>query len=456
MDVLHEVGQVVRICQESPDEDGALAGVCGSVRERLGAATVLVWDGTPPGVALAAAGSAATSSCAAAQRAVDTGLCIPPTRSGAYYEAAAPVVYAGAPIGALAARWTIDATIDPARATPLLVAAATACAPTVRLALDRRRTPPVPARPGDVLILGVSPAIEEIRRAITRAAMAPFAVLIEGESGAGKELVARAIHAQSPRRDRRFCALNCAALSDDLIEAELFGHAKGSFTGALTERIGLFEEANAGTLFLDEVGELAPRAQAKLLRAIQEGEIRRVGENFPRRVDVRLVTATNRSLADEVAASRFRHDLLYRLDVLRIRVPALRERLDDIAVLAAHFWNQATARLGCRALLDGDTLSALVRYDWPGNVRELQNVIAALAVRAPRRGRVGPALLPESVARADPSPQAATLDGARRSFEARFVRAALARAGGHRGRAAAELGLTRQGLTKLMARLGIP
>ena len=248
--------------------------------------------------------------------------------------------------------------------------------------------------------------------------------------------------------------MNCAALPDDLIEAELFGHARGSFTGAISDRAGVFEEAHGGTLFLDEVGELSPRAQAKLLRVIQEGELRRVGETISRRVDVRIVSATNRDLRQDVAAGRFRLDLLYRLDVIRMTVPPLRDRREDIAVLAEHFWRDASARMGSRATLNAATIAALARYDWPGNVRELQNVLAALAVRSPKRGVVPPAALPPQFAIAE-SPDSWRLEEARRTFEERFIRAALVRSGGHRGRAAAELGLTRQGLTKLMTRLGI-
>ena len=341
-------------------------------------------------------------------------------------------------------------------------------------------------------LLGISTAIETLRHTITRVAAAPFHVLIEGESGSGKELVARALHQHGPRRHRRFCAVNCAALTDELLEAELFGHTRGAFTGALTERAGLFEEADGGTLFLDEIGELSPRGQAKLLRAIQDGETRRIGENLPRRVDTRIVAATNRALRDEAAAGRFRGDLLYRLDVIRITVPPLRARPEDVLVLARAFWDEAVARLGSRATLDPGTLAALARYHWPGNVRELHNAIMALAVHAPRRGRVTPSQLPATFRLRVRDPAASpgaidetgdgsnsgrgaandgvaacdrperelqeiegTLEDAKRAFESRYIRAALTRAGGSQSRAARNLGLTRQGLAKLIARLGL-
>jgi transcriptional regulator with PAS, ATPase and Fis domain len=303
-------------------------------------------------------------------------------------------------------------------------------------------------------LIGSSAAMTELRRAVRRAAAAPFSVLIDGESGSGKELVARAIHQLGPRRDRRFCDVNCAALPDDLLESELFGHVRGAFTGAIADRPGLFEEANGGTLFLDELPDLSCRGQAKVLRAIQQQEVRRVGESFSRPVDVRLVTAANRDMHQEAAAGRFRHDLLYRLDVIRIRIPPLRERAADVPLLAEHFWRAAAARVGTAATLTHGVHAALSRYHWPGNVRELQNAVAALAVAAPARGRVRESLLPAAItgAAAICSPR---LDEARTQFERRFVEAALARAAGNRSRAAAELGLSRQGLLKLMARLGI-
>jgi len=267
--------------------------------------------------------------------------------------------------------------------------------------------------------------------------------------------VARALHRLSPRGHRRFAAVNCASFPDDLLEAELFGHTKGAFTGALSERIGLFEEADGGTLFLDEVGELSMRAQAKLLRVLQEGEVRRVGENVSRRFDARIVAATNRALTREVDAGRFRADLRYRLQVVHIVVPPLRERREDIAPLASRFWIEAAARVGSRATMAPALVSALARYDWPGNVRELQNVVATLLVHAPSRGRVGDDALPEAIRASSSSTPTATLDAARKRFESAFVRDALVRSGWRRTDAARELGLSRQGLVKVMARLGI-
>jgi anaerobic nitric oxide reductase transcription regulator len=236
----------------------------------------------------------------------------------------------------------------------------------------------------------------------------------------------------------------------------LFGHARGAFTGAAAERPGIFEEAHTGTLFLDEVGELSPRAQAKLLRVLQEGEVRRLGENAPRRIDVRIVSATNRNLRQETAVGRFRLDLLYRLDVIRIAIPPLRTRSDDVPVLVERFWRDATASIGSRAVLSDAAIVALARHHWPGNVRELQNVLASLAVRTPRRGVVPVTALPPGFAELERSDERIyRLAAARRVFDAQFVRAALVRTGGHRCKAARQLGLTRQGLAKLLTRLGI-
>jgi DNA-binding NtrC family response regulator len=446
-----DVVDILRLCQSSDEDAQVLTKVCALLRGRLRAAAVafLVAErGTL--VPLAGDGSNRLNSDIAA-RAIAAGQQIAPHTCRHDVEAAVPIRCGGDTQGALVIRWPIGAAPDRGRTAVLLTTAAVAAGPVVASALARR-TERQYRHAGE--LLGASAAMEQVRRSVERAAAAPFAVLVEGESGSGKELVARALHRRSPRRERAFCTVNCAALPDDLVEAELFGHARGAFTGAVSDRPGVFEEAHTGTLFLDEVGELSLRAQAKLLRTIQDGELRRVGENVPRRVDVRIVSATNRDLRMEVGSGRFRHDLLYRLDVVRIAIPPLRERRDDIAILVERFWRDAIERVGSRAVLSTAVVAALARYDWPGNVRELQNVLAALAVRSPKRGVLAPEALPPVFGAAGPD-QTWRLEDARRTFEQHFVRAALVRTGGHRTRAAEELGVTRQGLTKLLTRLGI-
>jgi DNA-binding NtrC family response regulator len=439
--------EIVTSCQSALEGNGVLESVIRKLKQQLNAVAVACVSAD--GRTICSDGGRVTTRIAERVLAAQT---IVPHSCDGHIEGGATVVYAGETIAALLARWAPGGpTDDIDRSAAILTLAAAAVAPAVAEALSdlRRRA----ATPQDD-ILGRTEAVEKVRRLIEQAAAAPYPILIEGESGSGKELIARAIHRHSPRRERAFCALNCAALPDDLVESELFGHARGAFTGAAVERAGVFEEAHAGTLFLDEVGELSARAQAKLLRTIQEGEVRRVGENVARRVDLRIVAATNRNLRDEVGAGRFRQDLLFRLDVIRIALPPLRDRREDIAEMVEHFWRQAMIRLASKAVLAPLTIAALTRYHWPGNVRELQNVLAALAVRSPKRGLVPPTALPphfHDIAAVD----GYRLEPARRLFEERFVRAALARSGGHRPQAARELGVTRQGLVKLMARLGI-
>lgn len=431
------------------DEAEALTRAAASIRKHAHALSVGIFGCASGGARLF--GSSGSCSPALALRSFNAGISIGPEPSNGWVEAAMPIRYLGRFIGALTIRWTADGPQQADRATAFGLAAAAACAPLVYVMLERQSGPARDDASFD--LVGVSAAIHDVRKAIARAANAPFTVLIEGESGSGKELVARAIHRAGCRRERRFCAINCAAMPEDLIDTELFGHAKGAFTGAASERLGLFESADGGTVFLDEVGELSPRAQAKVLRVLQEGEVRRIGENVCRPFDARLVTATNRSLHAEAGAGRFRQDLLYRLDVIRIHVPPLRQRIEDIPLLAARFWNEAAARISSRAVLGQSALSALARYDWPGNVRELQNVLTALVVAAPPRGVVGASGMPAAIARVAPPASYESLENARFQFEQRFVRAALARAAGHRGQTAAALGLSRQGLAKLMQRL---
>ena len=446
-DVLVEVVRAV----ETASRGSAPAHICRVLREQLQAQAVAAYRlGSPPS-RVAAAGEADRRLPEPLQAVVEAGRVVPLAAAGRRIHTAVPVQWGTQPVGALVVRWAFPpAQVD----RPVAVARVAAAFLELDFQEHRTAAADVPDS-GDLPgLLGRSAEMSALRAAIARAADAPYPVLIEGETGTGKELVARALHQLGPRRARAFLAVNCAALTDELFEAELFGHSRGAFTGAVSERVGLLEAADGGTLFLDEVGELSARAQAKLLRVVQEGEIRRVGENTVRSVDVRLLAATNRSLAAEAAAGRFRQDLLFRLAVVCLPIPPLRDRGGDVELLARHFWAAAQGRTGKRTTLGAEALAALRRYHWPGNVRELQNVTARLVVGAARRGRVGPEALPDAIrACADAVPE--TLADARLAFERRFVRSALARNGGRPGAAAEELGLSRQGLSKLLKRIAL-
>jgi two-component system response regulator HydG len=247
-------------------------------------------------------------------------------------------------------------------------------------------------------IIGNAPAMQEIFKTVAQVAGSRASILIAGESGTGKELIAAAIHQRSPRSKGPFVKLHCAALAETLLESELFGHERGSFTGAAGRREGRFQQAHGGTLFLDEIGEISPSIQVKLLRFLQEHEFERVGGNETVRVDVRVIAATNRDLKAEVAAGRFREDLYYRLNVITLRMPALRERPTDVPLLATHFLRKYSAEN--ERQLEGFTdeaLACLSGYGWPGNVRELENVIERAVVLSTGK-RVGPAELPAHLA----------------------------------------------------------
>jgi DNA-binding NtrC family response regulator len=442
---------LVHLAYEQDDDRTAIAALFEWIAARLQASRVdLVSNDAGPATVVISVGAGVPTRLGA--RVLESGLTIGPEPADPGRELGVPVRLGSRLVGAIALRWPVDRA-HPAGTLDLAALAAAVAAPRVEALIAAAREV-AQASTAVPELVGVSAGIDQVRRAAARAALSPFAVLIEGESGVGKELVARAVHQLSPRRDRRFCDLNCAALPDDLFESELFGHSRGAFTGAVAERAGLFEEADGGTLFLDELADLSPRAQAKLLRVIQQHEVRRIGEGFSRPVDVRIVAAVNRDMQAEVREGRFRQDLLYRVDVVRIRIPPLRERPEDIPVLAAHFWRAAAGRVGTRASLTHGVLAALSRYPWPGNVRELQNVMAALAVAAPAHGRIRPSLLPPAIA-GTPTAGSPRLADARAAFERRFIQMALARAAGSRTRAARDLGVSRQGLLKLMARLGI-
>ncbi|TMQ57467.1 MAG: sigma-54-dependent Fis family transcriptional regulator [Candidatus Eisenbacteria bacterium] len=322
---------------------------------------------------------------------------------------------------------------------------------TLMLAAETRRLRAAWANP----IVGRSKAVQHLLREIERAGPAPARVLIEGEHGTGKELVARALHAASPRREMPFVAVNCAAIPDDLIESELFGHERGAFTGATQARRGRFEEAHGGTLFLDEVGDLTPRAQTKLLRVLQEGELSRLGGNRTIRVDVRVIAATNRDLAKAVQAERFREDLYFRIAVIPISVPALRERADDIPLLVEHFVAQVARETGRRPKkFAPGALEALARHSFPGNIRELRNLVERLVIMSPG-AIVGAEDMAAVLPRAERAPESpARISEAVQDFERRQIEEALAAEGGNMTRAAARLGLERSHLYKKLKKLG--
>jgi anaerobic nitric oxide reductase transcription regulator len=328
-------------------------------------------------------------------------------------------------------------------------------------------------RHGAVLI-GSSPAMVRVRRELELIARAELPVLVTGETGVGKELVVRSLHAASRRAEQPLVYLNCAALPETLAESELFGHVRGAFTGAERDRIGKFKLADQATLFLDEIGELSLGLQAKLLRALQQGEIQRIGADARERVDVRVIAATNRKLDAEVAAGRFRADLLHRLDVCRIEVPPLRERRADIPQLVGHFLERARIQLGTGVLrMSVDAQRQLAAADWPGNVRELENVVARAVLRASGRVARGDALRVEledlddrrapSLSEAPPLPAlpqrdaiaGTSLRDAVDEFQRERLRDALARCEGNWSAAARLLQVDRGNLHHLARRLGM-
>jgi DNA-binding NtrC family response regulator len=312
-------------------------------------------------------------------------------------------------------------------------------------------------------LLGSDPVLMPALSMIAKVADTRCTVLINGESGTGKELAARALHAGSSRGNRPFVAVNCAAIPAALVESELFGHAKGSFTGASSARIGRFAQADGGTIFLDEIGEMEIGVQAKLLRLIQDGELTPVGEETPTRIDVRLLAATNRNLEREVAAGRFRADLYWRLNVIPVELPPLRDRATDIVELADHFRRQANDRHKRDvARFDPEVLGLLKNYPWPGNIRELENVIERLVI-VKGRGSIGLADLPPQIRAprsVTPRPSAVAglpedgtdLRAMLEAVEDRMIGEALERTGGNKNRAAELLGLNRTTLVEKLRR----
>ena len=317
------------------------------------------------------------------------------------------------------------------------------------------------ARSGEVQIIGESKAMSELLRQLDKVVDTRVSVLIEGETGTGKELIASSVHYRSKRKDKLFVAQNCAAFPENLLESELFGHKRGAFTGATDEKKGLFEIADGGTLFLDELGEMPLALQAKVLRALQEGEIRPVGATQSKQVNVRIVAATNRNLEAEVKAGRFREDLYYRLKVFPIRVPPLRERRDDIAPLAKFFLARYTVEMGKSVPgFAQETLEIMTAYDFPGNVRELENEVQRLVIQADDGSYLTPELLSPRVRQIESVLlSAGAAKGSLREMvdqvERHILIEALREHGNNKTAAAKTLGITREGLHKKLKQLGI-
>jgi two-component system, NtrC family, response regulator HupR/HoxA len=327
----------------------------------------------------------------------------------------------------------------------------------VALALRDRKAAPeheTEHRTGYHGIVGSAPAMQELYTLLDRIAPSDATVLIQGENGTGKELVARAIHVGSERRDRKFVVTNCSAFNDNLLDSELFGHKRGAFTGAVVDKPGLFEIADTGTFFLDEIGDMSPSLQVKVLRVLQEGTFNRVGDTDMRRVDVRIIAATNRDLAGMVATGRFREDLYYRIHVLSVTLPALRERREDVPLLIEYFLarhrRQRPKRLG------PECAARMLAYPWPGNVRELENEIERLVVLSGESTMIGPELLSPRIRQWAPSADDAdtiepsSLPAAVEALERRMIGAAMRRHGGNKTRAAEELKVSRRNLIRLV------
>jgi len=342
---------------------------------------------------------------------------------------------------------------------------------TVARALERRRlvaeqkTVPAEGKATQLQdIVGKSPVMLDVYKLVARVAGSTATVLVEGESGTGKELVARSIHTHSPRANAPFVPVNCTALTESLLESELFGHARGAFTGAVAAKRGLFEAANGGTLFLDEIGDMGPKMQAQLLRTLQDGEVRPVGGSESIRVDVRIVCATNKDLEDEVKAGRFREDLYFRINVVTVHLPPLRDRREDIPSLVGHFLNK-TARRERReaAAMSPEALRLLSGYSWPGNVRELENAIER-AVAVAKGNVVLPSDLPPEVggsaALGVPGGVSVTDGGiiADRptlgELERRYIQLVLGECSGNKKKAAEKLGIDRRTLYRALERSG--
>jgi two-component system, NtrC family, response regulator HupR/HoxA len=385
-------------------------------------------------------------------------------------EIAAPLVVEGEVVGALLCGGLERAVSEPEAAAiaALLEEVAAAVADEIGDRVAHRvhdeLAAPYRTRYSYDAIIGRAPPMQELYRLLDRVAHSDSTVLIQGENGTGKELVARAIHYNSARKGRRFVVQNCSAFNDNLLDSELFGHRRGAFTGAIADKQGLFEVADEGTFFLDEIGDMSPSLQVKVLRVLQEGTFTAVGDTDPRKVDVRIIAATNRDLKGMVERGAFREDLYYRIHVINMVIPPLRERPDDIDLLVDHFLvahgrGRRSKRLSeaCRARLRA--------YPWPGNVRELENEIERLLVlsgddRTIEEGLLSTRMRQEPEERAASSPPSeegagGNLPGAIESLERRMIGASLARHLGNKTRAAEDLGISRRNLIRLVQKYGL-
>jgi len=310
-------------------------------------------------------------------------------------------------------------------------------------------------RTGYAGITGAAPTMLELYSLLDRVAPSDSTVLIQGENGTGKELVARAIHDRSPRREHRFVVTNCSAFNDNLLDSELFGHKRGAFTGAVADKAGLFETADLGTFFLDEIGDMSPALQVKVLRVLQEGTFNRVGDTETRKIDVRIIAATNRDLSAMVANGTFREDLFYRVNVINLTLPALRDRRDDVPILIDHFLGRHR-RNGRPKRLTQDCQLQMLAYPWPGNVRELENEIERLVVLAGDSPAIDTSLLSPRIRQFTPTTEEepvydhGSLPAAVEALERKMIGAAIRRHGGNKTRAAEELKVSRRNLIRLV------
>ena len=386
-------------------------------------------------------------------------------------ELVAPIVVDGRRAGALTLGGYVDPEDPPAApGVPTLGGAElelfgtllAAAARDVATVVAERGEAPVGARERYGAIIGGAPTMQELYGLLDRVSRSDSTVLIQGENGTGKELVARAIHENSARRDRRFVVTNCSAFNDNLLDSELFGHKRGAFTGAVSDKPGLFEVADTGTFFLDEIGDMSPALQVKVLRVLQEGTFNRVGDTETQKVDVRIIAATNRDLKTMVERGQFREDLYYRINVINLMLPSLRQRRDDIPILIAFFLDRHRRSSGTTKRLADETLARMLTYPWPGNVRELENEIERLVVLSGGDPIIHEEMLSPRIRQHAAVPvddgqavEPSSLPEAVEALERRMILDALRRNRWNKTRASADLKVSRRNLIRLVQKYGL-